>query len=137
MVRGASRNGFRLDKQGNYAADVLARRSGAAHALDRGYALQLRNGRRPTVDIQNMMCDIVQARAERGPLAALESVGSDDDMDGVISIGSDSDGIASDGEDCGACILISSDSDEEELIQRAGADCRQGSHAAPRARDPG
>ena len=49
----------RVDKDGNDAADVLARRGAAMHAVDRGYKPRMRHSRRLAEAVQRMMVDII------------------------------------------------------------------------------
>ena len=139
------------DKQGNDAADVLARKGAAQHAVDAGYKARMRASKRLAITVQRMMCDIVVARNGAAVSAAdgeSAVVVPDDDCESMISVISDgSEGsdatvinISSSGSDTGGIAYVpvedsEHDKDEEEV--EAGADDWQASHAAPRVRDPG
>ena len=60
------------NKRGDDATDVLATRGARAHDVDEAHVARVRNEQRLTLVVQSMMCDIVQARAGRGQLAAFE-----------------------------------------------------------------
>ena len=58
------------DKHGNDAADVLARRGAAAHAVDDGYIARMRACKRLSEAVQGLMRDIVIARSAASARAA-------------------------------------------------------------------
>lgn len=80
------------DKQGNDAADALARKGAAAHVLVEGFVAKVRTRRRLAMAVQNMMCGIVEARNARQACAPVV-VDCDDQRDSedeeVIDFSSD------------------------------------------------
>ena len=109
-VRAGVVSGF--DKQGNDAADALARRGAAGHAVDAGHSARLRHCKRLAQAVQRLMCDIVEARNAAAGMTSVPNDGAsvlEVDNEGeegeVFSVSSEGEG--------GVDIIIDDESDEE------------------------